>query len=324
MIHIVIVIITYRRQQGLARLLRELEEQRCPDPARRFRLTAVVVDNDSAGSAAASVKAFQSSRTLAVRYVVEPVQGIPLARNAGVAAVPDDADFVCFIDDDEWPGPTWVDELVRTQRATGADCVHGAVIPVYPEAAPAWFVRSRIFESWRFADQAPLKEAASNNVLISAAFLRRTGHRFEERMRMTGGSDYLYFRQAVTLGMRIVWSAGAPVYEEVPRSRLTWRWIIQRQYRLGNTFSVSERIAGSRLGLAKWALKGLARIGLGVVMLPALLFSPYYGMRAIVHMLRGAGTIAGVFGHAHQEYSPRGMARDRSEKTVKSGQNLDA
>jgi hypothetical protein len=47
-------------------------------------------------------------------------------------------------------------------------------------------------------------------------------------------------------------------------------------------------------------------------MTPALLFSPYYGMRAIVHMLRGAGIIAGVFGHAHLEYSPVGVALDRS------------
>jgi hypothetical protein len=131
-------------------------------------------------------------------------------------------------------------------------------------------------------------------------------------MRMTGGSDYLFFKQAVALGMRIVWSAAAPVYEDVPKSRMTLRWICQRQYRLGNTFSVSERLAGTRMGLFKLALKGIVRTGLGVVMLPALLFSPYYGMRAIVHLLRGIGIVAGTYGHTHQEYSPQGLARDRS------------
>lgn len=315
-IHIAVVVVTYRRREGLANLLKHLELQQCHDPARRFRLTAVVIDNDGAGSAAVGIEPFRSSAALGMRYAVEPVQGIPFARNAGIAAVPGDAEFMCFIDDDEWPGPTWIDELVRTQRATGADCVHGAVIPVYPDAAPAWIVKSRIFESWRFADQAPLTAAASNNVLISTEFLRRSGHRFEERMRMTGGSDYLFFKQAVALGMRIVWSARAPVYEDVPLSRLTLRWIVQRQFRLGNTFSVSERIAGSRLGLVKWALKGTLRIGLGIAMSPALLVSPYYGMRAMVHVFRGVGTVAGVFGHAHQEYSQRGLAQDRSGETV--------
>lgn len=313
MINVAVIIITYRRPHGLVRVLEGLDQQQCHDQSRSFRATAIVVDNDKEGSAAASVEQFRLSSSLAVRYISEPAQGIPIARNAGIAAVPDDAEFFCFIDDDEWPGETWIDELLKTQRATGADCVLGAVIPVYPESAPRWLVNSRIFDSWQFADKAPLTEAASNNVLVSHAFIRQTQHRFDERMRMTGGSDFLFFRQAVGLGMRIVWSAGAPVYEEVPMSRLKLRWIIQRQYRLGNTFSVSERLAGTRVGLAKLVVKGFIRIGLGVAMLPALLFSSYYGMRAIVHMLRGAGTIAGAFGHAHQEYSPVGVALDRSK-----------
>jgi glycosyltransferase involved in cell wall biosynthesis len=312
MIHIAVIVITYRREKGLVKLLTELGRQQSHDPARCFRLTAIVVDNDSAGSAAAIVEQFKVDGALAVHYVIEPNQGIPLARNAGIAAIPNDAEFFCFIDDDEWPGPTWVDELLKTQQATSADCVLGAVIPVYPPSASTWLVKSRIFDSWQFADQAMLREAASNNVLILSDFIRRTGLRFEQRMRMTGGSDYLFFKQAFALGMRIVWSTAAPVYEDVPKSRMTLRWICQRQYRLGNTFSVSERIAGTRIGLFKLALKGFARTALGVVMLPALFFSPYYGMRAIVHLLRGIGIVAGIYGHTHQEYSPQGLARDRS------------
>ncbi|HVY06913.1 MAG TPA: glycosyltransferase [Burkholderiales bacterium] len=310
-LHVAVVAITYRRPHGLAKLLRALEGQVAPERGPFFRLSAVVVDNDRAASAAAVVKRFEHSLTLPIRYVVEFEQGIPLARNTGIASLPEDADFLCFIDDDEWPGTTWIAELLKTQRATGAECVHGAVIPVYPDGAPRWLRKSRIFESWDFPDQAMLREAASNNVMISTAFMRRTGHRFDERMRMTGGSDYLFFQQAVALGMRIVWSAAAPVYEEVPASRMTLRWVAQRQYRLGNTFSLSERLAGTRTGLVKWVLKGLARMGLGAVMLPLLLFSPYYGMRAIRHLLRGAGTVAGAFGHIHEEYSPKGLARDR-------------
>jgi glycosyltransferase involved in cell wall biosynthesis len=317
MINVAVVVITYRRPHGLARVLEGLDRQQCHDQSRSFRVTAIVVDNDKDGSAAACVEQFRSSSSLPVRYIAETAQGIPIARNAGIAAVPDDAEFFCFIDDDEWPGDTWIDELLNTQRATGADCVLGAVIPVYPESAPRWLVNSRIFDSWNFADKATLTQAASNNVLISNAFIRRTRHRFDERMRMTGGSDFLFFRQAVGMGMRIVWSAGAPVYEEVPSSRMKLRWIVQRQYRLGNTFSVSERLAGTRVGLVKLVVKGLFRVGLGVAMLPALLFSPYYGMRAIIHMLRGAGTVAGAFGHAHQEYSPVGVALDRSGQPSK-------
>jgi glycosyltransferase involved in cell wall biosynthesis len=317
MINIAVIIITFRRPQGLLRVLEGLNRQQCHDQSRTFQLTAIVVDNDNAASAAATVEQFKLASSLAIRYISEPAQGIPIARNAGLDAVPEDADFFCFIDDDEWPGDTWIDELLKTQRATGADCVLGAVVPVYPESAPRWLVRSRVFDSWQFPDQTLLTQAASNNVLIAHDFIRRSQLRFDERMRMSGGSDFLFFRQAFERGMRIVWSEGAPVYEEVPKSRLKLRWIIQRQYRLGNTFSVSERLAGTRVGLVKLVVKGFMRVGLGVVMLPALLFSAYYGMRAIIHVLRGAGTIAGAFGHIHQEYSPAGVALDRSDKPSK-------
>jgi len=314
MINVAVIIITYRRPHGLIRVLEGLDKQQSVDQSCSFLVTAIVVDNDIECSAKASVEYFKSNSSLSVRYISEPAQGIPIARNAGIASLPNDVEFFCFIDDDEWPGETWIDELLKTQRATGADCVLGAVIPVYPKSAPRWLVNSRIFDSWKFPDRALLTEAASNNVLIAYEFIRKTQLRFDERMRMTGGSDFMFFRQAVGLGMHIVWSAGAPVYEEVPQSRLKLRWIIQRQYRLGNTFSVSERLTGTRVGLAKLVVKGFIRIGLGIVMLPALLFSSYYGMRAFIHMLRGAGTIAGALGHAHQEYSQQGLARDRSKQ----------
>jgi glycosyltransferase involved in cell wall biosynthesis len=315
MINVAVIIITYRRPQGLIRVLEGLGQQKCSDPSRSFQVSAIVVDNDSKKSAKASVELFQLSSQLDVQYISEPAQGIPLARNKGLAVVPANAEFLCFIDDDEWPGETWIDELLKTQRATGADCVLGAVIPVYPDSAPRWLVRSRVFDSWQFADQEQLNEAASNNVLISHAFIRKTKLRFEERMRMTGGSDFLFFQQAVALGMRIVWSAAAPVYEEVPMSRMKLRWLVQRQFRLGNTFSVSERLVGTKLGLAKLVAVGFIRMLVGFAMLPAILFSPYYGMRALMHVLRGAGTVAGAFGHAHQEYSPKGVALDRSGQT---------
>jgi succinoglycan biosynthesis protein ExoM len=182
MINIAVIIITYRRPQGLIRVLEGLDRQQCNVPSRSCQITAIVVDNDKEKSAKASVELFQLGSKLPVKYISEPAQGIPIARNKGLASVPENAEFLCFIDDDEWPGETWIDELLKTQRATGADCVLGAVIPVYPDLAPRWLVSSRVFDSWQFADQEVLTEAASNNVLITHDFIRKTKLRFEERL----------------------------------------------------------------------------------------------------------------------------------------------
>jgi glycosyltransferase involved in cell wall biosynthesis len=316
MIKIAVVIITYRRPQGLQRVLDGLESQRYAEGVHQPHLMAIVVDNDQKSSAAPTVQEFVTKNKLEVKYIHEPAQGIPIARNAGLTAVPEDYDFMCFIDDDEWPGETWIEQLLKTQQLNNADCVLGAVIPIYPESAPKWIVKSRVFDSWRFKDNARLKEAASNNVLIANGFIKKHHHQFDERMRMTGGSDYLFFKQANQLGMRIFWSDNAPVYEEVPMSRLTLRWITQRHYRQGNTFSVSEHLAGTKLGLVTLAVKGTLRIGLGIAMLPSFIFSYQFGMKGIKHLLRGAGILAGVFGHLHQEYSTENLVKDRPTNTI--------
>lgn len=304
--------ITYRRPEGLLNLLRTLDGQGSRIATAAFTLDVVVVDNDVSASALPLVEAFKTSGTIPVRYVVEARQGIPIARNTGLANVPKDSDFICFIDDDEWPSPHWIEQMLLTQQATNADCVLGAVIPVYPPDAPKWVVRSRVFNSWTFPDKAPLTAAATNNVMISASFIRQAGIQFDERMRISGGSDYLFFRQAVAIGMRIVWSAGAPVYESVPRTRMSIRWVLRRQYRLGNTFAVADRLSGKLPQVLACGFKGLLRVGLGTLMLPALVVSPYRGMRGLVHIFRGAGMIGGSFGHILEEYSQSRLGADRS------------
>src|SRR5690606_27791466 len=125
-----VVIITYRRVAGLSKLLECLDDQAL-DGLPRIRLSIIVVDNDREGSAAEVVRTFRPRRGVEVRYVPETIQGIPVARNTGLAHVPADAEFCCLIDDDEWPATYWLRELVLTQRATAADCVMGPVIPVF-------------------------------------------------------------------------------------------------------------------------------------------------------------------------------------------------
>lgn len=312
-IQVSVIVITYRRLEGLSNLLHMLDRQESRDASMPFAVDVVVVDNDVKASALPVVEEFRKSGTsMPVQYVMEAQQGIPIARNAGLANVPTSSRFICFIDDDEWPTTRWVENLLMTQRATNADCVLGAVIPVYPQDAPKWLVRSRVFDSWTFPDRAPLTAAATNNVMVSAEFIRRAGIRFDERMRVSGGSDFAFFRQAVAKGMRIVWSAGAPVYESIPRTRMNIRWVLRRQYRLGNTFAVADRLSGKLPQVLACGFKGFLRLGLGVIMLPGLAVSPYRGMRALVHVFRGAGMIGGSFGHILEEYSQSRLGADRS------------
>jgi glycosyltransferase involved in cell wall biosynthesis len=314
MIHqlkITVCIITYKRVRGLQCLLAALEKQEifADHP---FRLNVVVVDNDLDRSAYEAVERFRASSQTSTLYVHEPHPGIPIARNTALRNVPETDDYVCFLDDDEWPSPQWAAAFAKAANSMAAGCFYGPVAPSYPTPRPDWFVRSGFFAPWSFENGEKLGFAASNNVMISIKFIEQHDLRFEERMQFTGGSDYLFFRQGIECGLVIRWVESALVYEEIPLSRMTWSWILKRHYRIGNTFSVSERIIGNKFDFPKRLAIGLFRMSVGLCMLPIILFSAHYGMRAVAHITRGAGMIIGLLGHKHEEYAPSALAVDRT------------
>lgn len=309
-VHVAVGVITFKRAAGIRKLLQHVAAQR-PSADHPFRITMIVVDNDGKGSAKPITDELATSPAFTMKYVSEPRLGIPIARNAALDAIPADADFFCFLDDDEFPSDVWLEELLRAQHQTQADCVHALVVPVFEDPSKTWIIESRAFDGPQREDLVEIGEAASNNVLIRVPFLRQSGLRFDERMLVTGGSDYLFFRQGVERGMKTHWSKKAIVFEDIPASRTTGRWLMQRNFRYGNTFAVAERILGGQGLLAKRVAIGGARVGLGVAMLPALPVSPYWGMRSLVHIVRGAGMVAGVLGHQYEEYAPKLLHRDR-------------
>ncbi|MEB3047743.1 glycosyltransferase family A protein [Rhizobium mulingense] len=302
-LNIAVGVLTYRRLDGIAKLLDVMTRQ-TQHPARPYHLTMVIVDNDAAGSARATVEGFGQTGAYDLIYVVEPNQGIPFARNRAMDSAPAGTDLFCFLDDDEWPVDGWIDAMLETRGKNRADCVYGPVQPVYPHNPPEYFIKAKVFERKKNKDGQRISYAASNNVMFDYPLIRSWNLRFEEKMRFTGGTDYLFFNQAIRRGMQVFWADKALVYDIVPASRMTWKWVLQRQYRLGNTFAVSEVLHGNPKRRLYRAAYGASRVILGLAMLPAIVISPYWGMRALTHVLRGAGMVNGILGHAYQEYKP--------------------
>lgn len=302
-LNIAVGVLTYKRPDGIAKLLEAMQRQKM-SVERPYRLTMVIVDNDAAGSGEAAVSPFENVPQFTLKYAVEKRQGIPIARNRALDEAPVGTDLFCFLDDDEWPVENWLDDMLAIRASTGADCVYGPVEPVYPPNPATYFIKARVFERKKNKDGQLIGYAASNNVMFDYPLIRSWNLRFEERMRYTGGTDYLFFNQAVRRGMKIHWASAALVYDIVPASRMTWKWVLQRQYRLGNTFSVSDMLYGNCKRRLYRLAYGAARVGLGLAMTPAIIVSPYWGMKALSHLLRGAGMVSGILGHFYQEYQP--------------------
>jgi glycosyltransferase involved in cell wall biosynthesis len=128
-----IILCTYNREEVLGRALDALLKQTL-DP-QRFEI--VVVDNNSSDRTREVVQA-RASRHPHIRYLFEPRQGLPIARNSGVLAAR--ASLVAFTDDDVEVQVDWAVALLAAFRAyPDVGYIGGKVIPAWDQVAcPAW------------------------------------------------------------------------------------------------------------------------------------------------------------------------------------------
>lgn len=299
---VAVCVITCRRPEGLQRLLCALNDltfrSEPPD------IEVIVVDNDADNSAASVCDSLRRDLNWPLRYEVEPQRGIPFARNRAVARAADTADFVSFIDDDEVPQPSWLDELLAVQRVYNADVVTGPVVPRFPEGVPDWVVKERVFELDRHPTGHRLDKAYTHNVLVRVGVFKAMDTVFPGHMALTGGSDTHFFKRVHRAGFSIVWADEAVVSEWIPSSRTRLRWVLQRAYRVGNSAGLVEadlnRSVSSRV---RFILNAYAKFAEGILYLPLLFL---VGRRAAVHTMRRmcqvAGMLAGLAGRRYEEY----------------------
>lgn len=306
-----IAIPTYRRPEGLGRALSGVLNQiQDLDPALApGGVEVLVIDNDAAGSARATVDSAAHPR---VRYAVEASPGVAAVRNRALDETADRA-LLVFIDDDEEPEAGWLRGLLSTRRDTGAAAVAGLVVPDY-EAEPGPWLRAGGFfdrQSWPTGTRRPV--AATNNLLLDLGAVRAAGLRFDEAFGATGGEDALFTRSLVAAGGVIVWCDEARVRDRVPAARLERAWVLRRRRSHAAT-AVRVELAlagpGAHPGIRVRALAGgCARVlaGLGRMALGGLGAG---AGRGLVHRARGArlvargsGMAAAAVGRgAHREY----------------------
>jgi glycosyltransferase involved in cell wall biosynthesis len=296
-----VCVVTYRRPEGLARLLAGLAAQRFPgDPPER---RVVVVDNDAAGSARDLCDAAREWLDHPLVYALEKRRGIPQARNAAAALALPHADFLAFVDDDEVPEPGWLAELLRVQRACHADAVAGRVRPRLPAGTPAWIERGGFFETPRHATGERLDRAFTHNVLVRCRTLAQLPSLFDERLAFSGGSDDELFRRLAASGGRIVWADDAVVEEFVPASRARLVWVLARSFRVGCSTAWIERHGVPRRSAARLlgsACKGVVR-GMADLALSAFR-GRVEAARALRTLAECAGRLASLAGFRYDEY----------------------
>lgn len=297
--HIAVCICTYKRPAELARLLKAIEKQKTDG---RFMFSVVVADNDEARSGEAAVEEARRAMSTTVKYCAEPAKGIARARNAVMAhAIGDDVapDYFALIDDDEFPEPDWLLNLLTACREYGVDGVLGPVKRYLAEGAPEWLKRTRLYDRVVHPTGMPVvwRGARTGNVLLKRDVIGRDETPF--RVEFTAGEDQDFFRRKIEEGRRFVWAAEAVVYEELPPAR--WkRMYFVRKALLHGSFAALQPDCG-----AKSILKSMAAVPLYALGLPfALLAGQHRFMTLAVKMCDHAGKLMSVVGirPVHDEY----------------------
>jgi cellulose synthase/poly-beta-1,6-N-acetylglucosamine synthase-like glycosyltransferase len=308
---IAICIATCRRPDGLKALLESLDRVVVPDPAPEIGI--IVVDNDPARSAAASLGDIAELTRWPLRYVTEEVPGVVASRNRLLDLVAPDVDFVAFLDDDETVSAHWLAAMLRTHERTGATVVQGPVRPVFATPTPPWTRTTRLFEVGPFRDGQRLAFAGTGNVMIRKAFLDRHALRFDMRFNRTGGEDQELFSRLQALGGTIVASADAVVFEQVPSARTTMSWVLRRSHRIGNTLGRITLI--HRRGRAARIAKGFGAMLVGAATTATVgLVSSKHRMRGLAELARGSGMLMAFLGVAFVGESAQAPAPDRRER----------
>jgi succinoglycan biosynthesis protein ExoM len=302
-----VAVLTYRRPEDIAAAIPRLVAEGELAVAQGWDVDVLVIDNDAQASARTVVEELAATSPVPVHYEVEPVSGIAAARNRALTASPD-RDLLVFIDDDERPVENWLTLLLDTHVASGCAVV-GPVISQFDTEPESWISAGGFFSRRRMPTGTPVEVAATNNLLLDLREVRRLGLSFDLDFGLSGGSDTLFTRQLIALGGRMVWCDEAIVYDIVPGSRATRRWVLLRALRSGTSWSATSlRVARGPAQRLRWQARdfgsGVARIGGGAVRLAAGLVTRNEGLQAhgARNLARGAGLAAGVFGYRYHEY----------------------
>lgn len=298
----VVCIPCFRRPQHLRLTLDSLVNQRTP---RSFAV--VMVENDAARRESAPVAAeFLVAGKLQGVCLVEKRQGNCHAINAAFetaqALFPAAARFL-MIDDDEIASPDWLELMVRTCEATGADVVGGPVLPVFDDESQPWLARHPAFcPAYDDTGVVPLIYGCGNCLITRAAFEHFDRPAFDLRFNFLGGGDCDFFVRCRDAGMTFHWTAEAVITETVPQSRTSLGWIATRGLRIGAiNYHVQSKAARSTAARMRVFARTLGRLPLSLVRSVRLLTSS----RAVVAMhpvMIAFGAALAAFGFEPKPY----------------------
>ena len=201
-----------------------------------------------------------------IRYLNEPVQGHPHAKNRGIRE--SIGGIVAFVDDDVYFTPCWLKALATSfERHADVSCVGGKVVPHFEAERPSWLGDEQlcIYGVTRFGEQEREIQPPEVPIGCNMAFRRTVFEQIggfptslgrKPGDLLSNDENYFFLRAAKT-GHKILYSPDAQVFHRIPPPRMTREWVLRRWYWQGISDVAMRQIGDdpiSRVTLIKKAL----------------------------------------------------------------------
>jgi len=300
---LVIGIPTYKRPSMLKKLILSIYSMEVRKDLISF-INIVIVDNDAEKTAELIVPSLKSEcrDDMAIHYFNYPKKGLTHVRNEILnKAQSFNPDYIALVDDDEYVSPNWLNELMVTMLNNNADMVQGPNVPVFEKEIPPYL--KYWFDTVDFENNTRVTFVETNNLLVKSKFIHDNGLSFDSRFDQTGGEDTFFGVQALNKGASVFWAKKAIVYETIPPKRATLKWLIKRKYRGATTFTYILKLEKDYQGLIKKSMVNILYFGIGLLTLPALLFTFKHRYWGLFKICEAFGGFAGLFNIRYKEYA---------------------
>lgn len=300
--HVAIIIPTFRRPLGLNKALTHIEKLETS-----AEVTVLVADNDVDFQEGVKVvhRLISTGYRFPIRSIVVADRGVSHVRNSLIASALEipNTEFLALLDDDEWPEPQWLDAMLKMQRQTGADAVGGTVLPVFMGSPPSWIERLSLYRQEQANGPTEMLWGTCNAILTRQFVEKFSRPWFDMEFSLTGGEDVEFFTRAKALGATFAWASNARVFEDIPLSRTTLRWITMRSFRIGNTNAHTQLLWRYRhLGHLAIFVKSIGRLMTTMIVILPTAKRKGQMIEAMCLSLRSLGEIAALLGIRYQAY----------------------
>lgn len=261
-----------------------------------YKIDILVVENNQRPDEHVQkiISSYNSSEKC-VKHLLEPIRGIPHARNAALNFAKDKGyNYLAFIDDDAFASPDWIKTLVKVNE--NAHVAAGPQLAIFPEGTSSFYRNAVIYHERKVTDGAAIKWAATNNILIDVDFMKTNKLAFNPAL-INGGEDKELFLRVNKLGGKLAWSESAVVSEHIAQSRLSAAWAMRRTFRIGATgFMIESAIRTPFENYITCIVKGSLYLAKGLLLLPYHALSPKSSLlNSLCDLSHGVGFFYGLF-----------------------------